>query len=228
MELVRLSENTLIILGEAVIDPVVFSRIHKMTEVIQAELSEKIIDIVTAYHSIHITFSLLKTSGDDFLHRIKDIIARQENMQLQKEEGQVIHIPVYYGEEVADDLPLLLQEKALTKEVFVEIHSEKFYDVYAIGFSPGFAYLGHVDSRIAMPRKKTPRSKVLKGSVAIADQQTAVYPSDSPGGWQIVGRTPLEVVDYTKEHLTHFSVGARVKFDAIDREEYVRLGGVLP
>lgn len=228
MELVRLSENTVIILDDAVIDPTIFARIQAIAEAIQTELAEVIIDLVPAYHSIHITFSLLKTSGDEFLQRIEKIIAQEKKSVFKKAQQLVVHIPVYYGDEVAEDFSLILAEKKITKDELINIHSEKIYDVYAIGFSPGFAYLGYVDSRIAMPRKKTPRSHVIKGSVAIADQQTAVYPSDSPGGWQIIGRTPLDVVNYTQDHPMLFSIGGKVKFDVIDREEYLRLGGVLP
>jgi len=97
----------------------------------------------------------------------------------------------------------------------------------AIGFAPGFAYLGTVDPRIASPRKETPRKKVAQGSVAIAGQQTAIYPSDSPGGWQIIGKTPLALIDYNTNPMTPFSVGSKVKFSAIDRNEFLALGGTI-
>jgi KipI family sensor histidine kinase inhibitor len=99
--------------------------------------------------------------------------------------------------------------------------------VYAIGFAPGFAYLGNVDKRIAMPRKESPRQKVVKGSVGIADQQTAIYPSDSPGGWQIIGRTAVSLIDYNDERLTKFETGGKVKFNAITRQDFIDMGGEL-
>jgi inhibitor of KinA len=109
----------------------------------------------------------------------------------------------------------------------IALHSSIIYDVYAIGFAPGFAYLGNVDKRIAMPRKETPRQKIFKGSVGIADQQTAIYPSDSPGGWQIIGRTPISLIDYNDDKLTKFETGDKVKFNPISRADFIDMGGVL-
>ena len=96
-----------------------------------------------------------------------------------------------------------------------------------MGFAPGFAYLGSVDKRIAMPRKETPRKHIPAGSLGIADQQTAIYPSDSPGGWQIIGRTPEVLVDYQKEVPTKVQTGDKVRFVQINKKEYLELGGVL-
>ena len=140
----------------------------------------------------------------------------------------LLTIPGYYGEEVGLDLVLIAERSGLSIAEVIECHCAKIYDVYAIGFSPGFAYLGEVDDAIACPRKVTPRKSLPKGSVGIADQQTAVYPKDSPGGWQIVGRTPVELVDFQAEKITPFTVGGRVKFEPIDREQFVTLGGQLP
>ena len=104
---------------------------------------------------------------------------------------------------------------------------DRTYRVYAIGFSPGFAYLGITDQRIALPRKATPRQKIPTGSVGIAGSQTAIYPSATPGGWQIVGRTPQRMIDWDSDSLALVSVGDRVRFRSIDRQEYLDLGGSL-
>ena len=108
-----------------------------------------------------------------------------------------------------------------------EVHSQTSYRVYAIGFAPGFAYLGNLDSRLQMPRKSTPRSRVSKGSVAIAEQQTAVYPKASPGGWHIIGRTPISLVDFDRDNLSLFYIGAQVRFKAISRQQFFDMGGDL-
>ena len=109
----------------------------------------------------------------------------------------------------------------------VNIHVSATYRVYAIGFAPGFAYLGNTDKRIEIPRKQTPRLKVPAGSLAIADRQTAIYPKQSPGGWQIIGRTPISLIDYQRENLTVFEMGAQVSFTPIDRATFLDMGGVL-
>ena len=101
------------------------------------------------------------------------------------------------------------------------------YRVYAIGFAPGFAYLGNTDKRIEIPRKQTPRLRVPAGSLAIADRQTAIYPKQSPGGWQIIGRTPISLIDFQRENLTVFEMGAQVSFTPIDKATFLDTGGVL-
>ena len=115
----------------------------------------------------------------------------------------------------------------LSIEEIIEIHSSKSYDVYAIGFSPGFAFLASVDKKIAIPRLSSPRKSIPKGSVAIADTQTAVYPQQSPGGWNIIGRTAMELFDKNLEKLSPLSVGYKVKFNPISKEEFLSQGGIL-
>ena len=141
--------------------------------------------------------------------------------------SQTIEIPVYYDLEVGPDLSLIADNTRLSIAEVIELHSQRTYQVYAMGFSPGFAYLGNVDQRIATPRKATPRQKVYKGSIGIANEQTAVYPSDSPGGWQIIGRTPLSLFDYAAPELTQIKIADKVRFTPITRNEFIQLGGHL-
>ena len=109
----------------------------------------------------------------------------------------------------------------------INIHTATEYRVYAIGFAPGFAYLGQVDERIAAPRLATPRLKVPRGAVAIADQQTAVYPAESPGGWNLIGMCPTPMFDPLRDPPMPVAVGGRVRFEAVDRATYLELGGEL-
>jgi KipI family sensor histidine kinase inhibitor len=107
------------------------------------------------------------------------------------------------------------------------LHQATEYQVYAIGFAPGFAYLGQVDERIAAPRLSTPRQKVPRGAVAIADRQTAVYPAPSPGGWNLIGLCPTAMFSPASEPIMPVTVGDRVRFEAIDKSRYLELGGKL-
>lgn len=227
MDIVRLSENTVIILFEQSISDDNFSKINRITYAIKNNLSDVIIDLIPSYASIHITFNLLKISGIEFKTALKKAIAQSDSIRLETHNEKIIEIPVYYGPEVALDLPYIAQRAALTEQEVIDIHSKKIYDVYAIGFAPGFAYLGNVDDRIACPRKETPREKVLQGSLGIAGQQTAIYPAESPGGWQIIGRTALQFIDYSREQLTPFSTGDKVKFIPISQTEFIAMGGSL-
>ncbi|HDY82106.1 MAG TPA: carboxyltransferase domain-containing protein, partial [Halieaceae bacterium] len=134
---------------------------------------------------------------------------------------------VYYAAEVGEDLESLAQHAGLSTAEVIDLHSSTEYRVYAIGFAPGFAYLGQVDERIAAPRLTTPRLKVPRGAVAIADRQTAVYPAVSPGGWNLIGRCPVRMFDPDAEPTMPVTVGDRVRFEPVSRERFVALGGDL-
>jgi KipI family sensor histidine kinase inhibitor len=227
MKFFFLSENTAIILFEQAINADIFQQVTQYTKAIEVDLSEYIVDLVPAYASIHIVFNLIKISAVDFEVALNKVIDNTgtEVANITAEKTNVI--PVYYGPEVALDIELVATFSDLSVDAVIALHASVTYDVYAIGFAPGFAYLGNVDRRIAMPRKESPRQKVVKGSVGIADQQTAIYPADSPGGWQIIGRTPMSLIDYNDSKLTRFDTGDRVKFTAISRKDFIKMGGIL-
>lgn len=222
-----LSENTGIILFEQEINHAIFQQVTQCAKAIETSLIEYIVDIVPSYASIHIVFNLVKISAENFEIALNKIIDDLDIEHVAIASEKTIVIPVYYGPEVALDVDLVAKFSDLSIDAVIELHSSTIYDVYAIGFAPGFAYLGNVDRRIAMPRKESPRQKVAKGSVGIADQQTAIYPADSPGGWQIIGRTPISLIDYDDEKLTKFNTGDKVKFNPISRSEFIDMGGVL-
>ncbi len=130
-----------------------------------------------------------------------------------------IRIPVCYEDEFASDLQHLATIKNITAEEVIHIHTSKSYKVYMLGFLPGFAYMGEVDQRIIMPRKPQP-VRIAPGSVGIAGKQTGIYPLASPGGWQIIGRTPLKLFDVTKEDPTLLKAGDTVQFYSITKTEF--------
>ena len=185
---------------------------------------EGIIEIIPSYTTIYVLFDIFKYDYYSFVEILKNSI------DLNYEDNRtksIINIDVYYGDEVALDLQDMSLKTNLSIEEIIEIHSSKLYDVYAIGFAPGFAFLASVDKQIAMPRLSSPRKSVPKGSVAIADTQTAVYPQQSPGGWNIIGRTAMELFDKNLEKLSPLSVGHKVKFNPISKEEFLSQGGVI-
>ncbi len=229
MKIVSQSENTVLVLFEQKISADVSQSVFYTTQHIQNELNRFIIDIVPSYASIMISFNLLEISHHNFKEILKRLIDdhKQDDKQTQNTQKKLIEIPVYYGEEVGFDLSAISELSSLTIEEVIQRHSEKTYDVYALGFAPGFAYLGSVDEQIATPRLQTPRLTLPKGSVGIADSQTAIYPFDSPGGWNIVGRTPVDLVDYDQQPPCLMQVGDRIQFKPIEKEEYQSLGGEL-
>ena len=183
-----------------------------------------IIEIVPSYTSIFIQFDIFKYDYESLKEFLEKNIKFDFSDDSQK---KIITIDVYYGIEVGFDLEKIAFEKSLSIDEIVQIHSNKVYDVYAIGFLPAFAYLANVDERIATSRLQTPRKMIHKGSVAIADNQTAVYPQNSPGGWNIIGKTALELFDKKQDSLSIFEIGNKVKFNPISKEQFLSQGGIL-
>jgi KipI family sensor histidine kinase inhibitor len=137
-------------------------------------------------------------------------------------EKKIFDIPVCY-EDFGLDLESISKHSGLSIPDIINIHSEKVYTLYFIGFLPGFLYLGNVDDRLRIPRQQTPRPKVEQGSVGIAERQTGIYPSPSPGGWQIVGRTPVKIFDADQDRPSPFAPGDQIRFKPINKIEFDKL-----
>jgi KipI family sensor histidine kinase inhibitor len=167
----------------------------------------------------------MQTDHLQVAHRVREVLARLEAGAT--ESGRTVVLPVYYAPESGEDLENLAAGAGLSTEEVIAIHSDTEYRVYAIGFAPGFAYLGQVDERIAAPRLATPRQRVPRGAVAIADRQTAVYPAVSPGGWNLIGRCPLRMFDPDAQPSMPVTVGDRVRFEPVSRARFLELGGSL-
>ena len=135
----------------------------------------------------------------------------------------VLEIPVLYGGEMGPDLPFVAENAGLSEEEVIRIHSGTEYLIYMLGFTPGFTYLGGMSDKIATPRLQQPRVKIPAGSVGIAGSQTGIYPIDSPGGWQLIGRTPLKMYDPNRETPILPEAGQYMKFYPIDQAEYDRI-----
>ncbi|MBC8494109.1 MAG: allophanate hydrolase subunit 1 [Candidatus Thioglobus sp.] len=219
-------ENSILIYFGDKIDARLPKNITNFANALKTEFSELIIDLTPAYTSLLVSYNLGKTNYLKFAADVERLLSGFD-FSSAVERSELIHIPVYYGFETGLDLERLLAEKELTLEAFVDIHSSQEYLVHAIGFSPVFAFLAEVDSCIQAPRLATPRIKIPAGSVGIADSQTAVYPTDSSGGWNIIGRTLLDLSLNNPDNLNKFNMGDRVKFYPITRDEYIKYGGIL-
>ncbi|WP_295890698.1 5-oxoprolinase subunit PxpB [uncultured Vibrio sp.] len=226
MKVSAVNENTIMVYFSESVSPDVAAKIANAVPLLQSRLGQFIIDIIPSYTSIMVSFDLVSIGMRDFSALLQSALLESGDTS-RLAETKTIELPVYYGREVALDADDICAHTGLSFDEVVKIHSSTSYRVYAIGFAPGFAYLGNTDKRIEIPRKQTPRFKVPKGSLALADRQTAIYPKQSPGGWQIIGRTPLDLIDFERENLTVFEMGAQVKFTAIDRQTFLDMGGVL-
>lgn len=139
-----------------------------------------------------------------------------------KHTARIVEIPVCYGGEYGPDLSLVANHTGLTQEEVVNIHVSNDYLVYMIGFAPGFPYLGGMNPRIAAPRKAIPRTTIPAGAVGIAGRQTGIYPINTPGGWQLIGRTPLLLFDPSRQHPSLLKAGDMVRFIPITEEKYLQ------
>lgn len=183
-----------------------------------------LIEIIPSYTSIFINFDIFKYDFSSLKQKIISSIDLSIKNEINEE---IITIDVYYGIEVAFDLENISKQTKLSINEIITLHSNKLYDVYAIGFLPGFAYLGNVDKQIAIPRLSSPRKIIPKGSLAIANTQTAIYPQDSPGGWNIIGKTAMQLFDKNLSTLSPLHVGNKIKFNSITKEKFLAQGGVL-
>lgn len=191
---------------------------------LQKKLNHNLIDLVPSYHSLLVTYNAIEVEHSVLESYINNAISSWSS-DIKTQLGRHIELPVYYSLESGPDLQRLADHAKLTIDEAISVHQQSEYTVYAMGFAPGFAYLGEIDTRIAIPRLATPRANVPMGAVAIADRQTAIYPAQSPGGWNLIGLCPTVMFDPNQQPSTLVEVGYRVSFRAIDRHEFIQLGG---
>ena len=205
--------------------PTVSAKIQRAVANIQAQMPDILIDLVPSYASILVIYDINQCDHFEARRRLREALFNLDIASLGGHD--LVTLPVYYSLESGPDLKIVAERSNISPEEVIEIHLQGEYRVYAIGFAPGFAYLGEIDERIAAPRLATPRQKVPRGAVAIADRQTAVYPAQSPGGWNLIGLCPTLMFDPSREPTMPVKVGDQIRFERIDRDEYLSLGGKL-
>jgi KipI family sensor histidine kinase inhibitor len=166
-------------------------------------------EAVPGYVTLLVHYDPLRLNYKTVEHFVRQNLANAEG---QAVEPRQVEVPVVYGDEAGPDLAFVAEHCGLAESEVIRIHSERDYPVYMMGFTPGFPYLGGMDPAIAAPRLSSPRSRVAGGSVGIAGEQTGIYPLDSPGGWRIIGRTPLRLFDPTRESPFLLAPGDLVRF----------------
>lgn len=204
-------------LGDS-IDPEVNQCVRNLKFAIEKAGIPGVVESVPAYRSLLVYFEPLQISAPEFREAICHLLQSLTSSELPK--SRLIEIPVTYGGEFGPDLKLVASHNNLSAAEVVRIHSRARYLIYMIGFMPGFPYLGGVSPDIATPRKTTPRLKLPAGSVGIAGNQTGIYPAESPGGWQIIGRTPLELFHPNREPTSILQAGDYLTFVSVTPEEF--------
>ena len=225
MKIETAGQDALIVYFADQTSPTVSAMIQRAVINIVEQMPDVIVDLVPSYASLLVIYDIGVCDHFEMKTRLREALFDLDITSYG--ERDLVILPVYYSLESGPDLKMVAERGNISPDEVIEIHLQGEYRVYAIGFAPGFAYLGEVDERIAAPRLATPRQKVPRGAVAIADRQTAVYPAQSPGGWNLIGLCPTRMFDPSREPTMPVKVGDQVKFERIDREEYLSLGGTL-
>lgn len=199
-------------------------RISVLAERIRARLGPVLVDLVPAWTSLLVHYDLLRSNHQQIVEQLTPLLDDWLQETLLAVPGPLLELPVYYA---GADLHSVAAACQLSVAEVIAVHSGVQYRVGAIGFAPGFAYLGMLDARLVLPRRSTPRTQVPAGSVAIAEQQTAIYPQASPGGWHLLGLCPWPMFSLAATAPCRLALGDRVRFVAIDQATYCAEGGVL-
>jgi KipI family sensor histidine kinase inhibitor len=193
----------------------------KLVKLLELEPIEGIRNLHPGYCSLLVVFDGLKLQHDELEVILREYLERLEDAPLP--QPRQMEIPVCYGEDYGPDLHDVAEMHGLTVAQAIELHASAIYVVYFLGFVPGFAYLGDVSKSLATPRLARPRHRVPPGSVGIAGRQTGVYPVATPGGWRLLGRTPITMFRPDRAEMSFLSIGDQVRFIPISRERFAEL-----
>lgn len=195
-----------------------------LAEECEAEFGDSLVDLVPSYTTLLVVFDPVRITPCEARQQLLNILARLKPAEAGA-GGKLHQLPTWYDPDIGPDLQRVAELSELSVESVIEAHSSREYRVFALGFAPGFAFMGLLDQALTCPRLDTPRQKVPAGSVAIAGQQTAAYPVVTPGGWNLIGRTPARLFDRDRDGFSLLRVGDRVKFEPVDQARFEELGG---
>ena len=218
MKIIAASDSSLLIVFGNETSPTLHKRVIGLFHALQAWDDPRIRNLHLGYASLLIDFDPLQLKHDELSSVVQQTAPASDSVADGR--ANVITIPVCYDIEFGPDLPDVAKHGGLSLEEVVRLHSSPTYLVYFLGFTPGFAYLGGLPDTLHMPRLASPRPSVAGGSVGIAGSQTGIYPFDSPGGWRLIGRTPLRMFDPEATPPTRLQPGDRIQFSPIDRATF--------
>ncbi|HWQ29909.1 MAG TPA: 5-oxoprolinase subunit PxpB [Negativicutes bacterium] len=196
-------------------------RVRNLYLAVQKCKPEGVLEMVPTYRSLMIQYNPMETDMDSLRIRLSEIEESLDGIELPN--PKIIEIPTIYGGAFGEDLSFVAEHNGISEDEVIKIHSSVDYRIYMLGFSPGFPYLGGMNEKIETPRLKTPRTKIPAGSVGIAGKQTGIYPMESPGGWQLIGRTPLKLYDPSRSTPVLLQAGDYLRFVPVDKSEYDRI-----
>ena len=221
MENVRImteGDSSLLIAFKQEISPEVNAQISSIVKLIRQQKTPGIVDMIPAFASLLINYNPEVISYEALKKRLEDILKMDVDTETSKK--RVYQIPVLYGGEFGPDLKTIADHAGLSEQEVIDIHTGTDYLIYMLGFLPGFVYLGGLDKRLEVPRLDTPRVRIGKGAVGIGGNQTGIYPMDSPGGWRLIGGTPVDLYDPEREDPVLLRAGEYIRFVPISIMDY--------
>lgn len=203
------------------IDPDLNQKVRTVAALCREEPAPGLIEVVPAYRSLQLIYDPQLTAPgrlEAYINAFEDRLDA-----IEPPPAQTVNIPVCYGGEFGPDLGFVAEHNSLSQDEAVRLHSQTEYLIYMLGFTPGFPFLGGLDQRLHTPRRETPRTHVPQGSVGIANGQTGIYPLSSPGGWQLIGRTPSRLFRPERDGPVPYSPGDSLLFYPVSQDEYLQL-----
>lgn len=201
------------------ISPDINAKIRSLLGALDNDKINGIDEVIPTYRSILVLYDPLVISFSKLVEELKE---KESSLKLDDESNiKIIELPTVYGGEYGPDIEFVAEHNKLTVEEVIDLHTSRDYLVYMLGFTPGFSYLGGMSEKIETPRLQTPRTKIPAGSTGIAGKQTGIYPIDSPGGWQLIGRTPVKLYTPLEDPPVLLNAGDYVRFVLVDEKEYL-------
>lgn len=214
-------DSSLLIQFGQEISPEINAQITAFVHLMREQHLEGVTDVIPAFTSLLINYDPRVIDYRKLKRRLEKLLKLEVSKKASS--SRIFEIPVCYGGEYGPDLGNIAEHAGLSEEEVIEIHSSRDYLIYMLGFLPGFTYLGGLDERIHTPRLANPRIKINAGSVGIGGSQTGIYPLDSPGGWQLMGMTPVKTYDPGRENPILVEAGDYIRFVPVDEQEYKRI-----
>lgn len=213
-----LSEQALVIETGATINKESEQAVRKLSALLEKEAPEWLIEFIPAFTTVTVFYDPCQLKQAEVEQELKSLMAQMD--EVEAPAPRQIEIPVCYGGDFGPDLRFVAEHNGLTEEEVIDIHTSGIYSVHMIGFAPGFPFIGGMSEKIAAPRRKSPRLRIPERTVGIAGMQTGVYPIETPGGWQLIGRTPLRLFVPDQDIPSLLRAGDEIRFTQIDEAEY--------
>ncbi|MBN6203676.1 5-oxoprolinase subunit PxpB [Staphylococcus saprophyticus] len=218
MEYKIINEQTIMIYFDEQIDPDTFKEVQRIEQYIKDQSNKAILEIIPSYRAIMLIIDITQSDATEIINSLDLGNVDVDAGLTSNSQSKILHIPVYYGGDRGPDIETVAKHNQLTSEEVIKLHIENTYLIYMLGFMPGFPFLGGLNKQLHTPRREEPRTSIPAGSVGIANNQTGLYPKSSPGGWQIIGQTPIQVFDINRDPMCLYNSGDYIKFYAINEQ----------